>query len=80
MSQDPFMQFIEEESRKADEEWRQRQEDEAFKYNPRVSSRPGQPLEVEVDLPDNHTPDQMFESMIEAAKLLGFDTGTGFGK
>lgn len=45
----------------------------AFKYNPRISSEIGEPLEVEVDLPDNATPDMMFDAIHEAAKLAGLE-------
>lgn len=43
-----------------------------FKYNPRLASGPGEPLEVTVDLPDNATDEQHFEAMEEAARLMGF--------
>ncbi len=43
-----------------------------YKYNPRIKPvAPGEALEVEVDLPDNPTNEEVFESMVEAAKLLG---------
>lgn len=41
------------------------------KYNAQISSKPGEPLEFTVDLPDNHTPDDMFEAMNEAARKAG---------
>lgn len=72
---DPLTEFLEEETRKSEAEWRQRQEDEAFaeeyKYNPVISSGPGQPLEVTVGLPDGHTDFQVLEAMDEAIRKLG---------
>lgn len=41
------------------------------KYNAQISSKPGEPLEFTVDLPDNHTDEDMFEAMHEAARKAG---------
>lgn len=45
-------------------------------YNPRISSKPGEPLEIEVDLPDNASSKQVFEAMEEAVEKIM----PGFGK
>ena len=45
-------------------------------YNPRISSQPGEPLEIEVDLPDNASSKQVFEAMEEAIEKIM----PGFGK
>lgn len=47
-----------------------------YKYNPRLTPgiEPGDPITVDVDLPDDATDEDHFEAMMEAAKFLGIDT------
>ena len=44
------------------------------KYKPRITSKPGEPLEVEVDFDDDTRPtdEEMFRAMDSAIRLLGF--------